>query len=541
MLMRNKINLNYIKKQIKSKKGFALLGTLILVFVVSTFGIALLTMTQNDIKLSTLQKASKETFYIAESGIEHAISYLESMGTPNFASPTNPFLTAENGGYLDMGNGKYKVTIESATTFSYIIQSTGERSWTNTSGKISKTIESKVILENFAMYAYFSDSELFPPDIDAGYGGQPIWFNGNDHISGPLHSNDRLHMSGTPTFDGSVTSHWVNPTDPLDVSWDAYDSQTSPNFLGTPPYKGGVDRIELPQFRQITDPTDPKSLQRIAAGSEDFINNNGNGAYVPNDGSNVTDGIWVKGKVENLILGTDPQGNSQIIVEQTGGDNKTTIITTVKTPVTIDSTTYPSGTTLVDVYKGTNHTYSNYNGFTNGVLFVNGEVKNLQSTAGDGGVKGKLTIASDSTITIGDNILYKTKVDNPNCFDVPVGTYPVIPDSLGLVSEGNIMIKKTTTSNDMEIDAIIMALGTSFYYEGWNNTLKGNLTVHGSFIQKQRGPIGQFNSGGKVHGYTKNYNFDTRMSINNPGLGQALPPYFPTTGKYIKLYWKEVD
>jgi hypothetical protein len=541
--MRKKINLNYIQQRIKNKKGFALLGTLILVFVVSTFGIALLTMTQNDIKLSTLQKASNETFYIAESGIEHAISYLESMGTPNFPSPINPFEDI-NGGSPVLGNGKYTVTIKSdtVTAFSYIIQSTGERPWTNTSSKITKTIESKVILENFAMYAYFSDNELFPDHIDPSYHEQKIWFYGDDLIGGPLHSNDRLHMAGTPTFEGPVTSAWVNPTDPEDVSWEAYDSQTSPNFLGDPPYEGGVNRIELPKFREITDPTDPKSLQRIAAGSEDLINNppNGNGAYVPNNGSNVTNGIWVKGNVQSLVLGTDSQGNSQIIVNQTATDNKSTTITTVETPVSIGGVIRPSGTTVIDVTQGVVHTYSSLNGFNNGVLFVNGEVKNLQSTASDGGVKGKLTIASNNTITIGNNILYETRVDDPDCFDVPVGTYPNIPDSLGLVSEGDIKITSNAPTN-LEINAILMALGTSFYYEGWKNKLQGTLTVHGSFIQKQRGPVGTFNSWGKQSGYTKDYQFDTRMSANNPGLGQALPPYFPTTGKYIKLYWKEVD
>jgi len=480
MLMINKI---------KNKKGFALLGTLILVFVVATLGIALLTMTRNDIELSTVQKASKETFYIAESGIEHAISYLENLGTPNFPSPH--YLTEENDHYIDLGNGKYKASIQSAGIFSYIIRSTGERPWSNTSGKISKTIESKVILENFALYAYFSDNELFPADIDAGYGGQKIWFYGTDLISGPLHSNDRLHMAGTPTFEGPVTSAWKNPTNPADVSWEAYDAQTRPNFLGTPPYQGGVNPIELPKYREITDPTDPKSLQRIAAGSKEFIDNHSseNGAHVPNDGFNVTNGIWVKGNVNILTLGVDGQSNSKITIEQTG---KTTTIYQVKTPITFGSTTYPAGTTLIDVNVGGVHTYSNPSGYPNGILYVDGNINNLKSTTTDGGLKGKLTIASNKTITIGNNILYKTRVDDPNCFNVPAGTYPNIPDSLGLVSEGNIKIASNAPTN-LEINAILMALGTSFYYEGWKTTMKGNLTAHGSFIQKQRGPVGTFN------------------------------------------------
>jgi hypothetical protein len=537
--MRNKIGLNFIIKQIKNKKGFALLGTLILIFVVSSFGIALLTMTRNEIKSSALQKASKETFYIAESGLEHAISYLENMGMPSFSTPINPFEDI-NGGSPAIGSGKYTVTITSDTVFSYIINSTGERPWSNTSGKITKTIESKVTLENFAMYAYFSDNELFPAGIDASYGGRKIWFYGNDCIGGPLHSNDRIHIAGNPTFEGLVTSAWVNPVDPTDFSWEAYDAQTNPNFVVG--YQGGVDPIPLPEYREITDPTDSKSLQRIAAGSEDLINSppDGNGAYVPDDGFNVTDGIWVKGDVDTLVLGIDSQENSQIIIIQ-NDINKTTTITTIETPVTIGSTTYPSGTTLREVNDGVPpNDYYNYNGFHNGVLFVNGEIKNLRSTAGDGGVKGKLTIASDSTITIGNDILYKTRVDDPNCFDVTEeDPYPNIPDSLGLVSEGNIMVANGAP-HDIEINAIMMALGTSFYYEGWKHNLQGDLTVHGSFIQKQRGPVGTFSSWGKVSGYTKDYNFDTRMSINNPNLGEALPPYFPTTGKYVKLYWDEL-
>jgi len=260
---------------------------------------------------------------------------------------------------------------------------------------------------------------------------------------------------------------------------------------------------------------------------------------VPDDGSNVTDGIWVKGNVSTLTLGVDAQDNSQITIAQSG---KTTTIYTIETPITIPPYTYPSGTTLIDEYNTVthNHIYTNRSGYPNGVLYVDGNINNLKSTTTDGGLKGKLTIASDSTITIGDNLLYNTRVNDPNCFNVSTGTFPDIPDTLGLVSEEKIMIANGAP-HDIEINAIIMALGDSFYYEGWQYNMQGDLTFHGSLIQDQRGPVGTFNSWGKVSGYTKQYYFDDRMSIDNPDIGQALPPYFPTTGKYIKLYWKEVD
>lgn len=71
---------NYKNRKIKvllsNQKGMALLTTLIFVFVLVTFAVALLTMTSNDIKMSTLQRDSTKAFYIAEAGIQDAIGRL---------------------------------------------------------------------------------------------------------------------------------------------------------------------------------------------------------------------------------------------------------------------------------------------------------------------------------------------------------------------------------------------------------------------------------------------------------------------------------
>jgi len=68
----NKKN-NKIKNLLTNQKGMALLTTLIFVFILVTFAVALLTMTSNDTKLSTLQRDSTKAFYLAESGIEQAL------------------------------------------------------------------------------------------------------------------------------------------------------------------------------------------------------------------------------------------------------------------------------------------------------------------------------------------------------------------------------------------------------------------------------------------------------------------------------------
>jgi len=61
-----------------NQKGMALLTTLIFVFILVTFAVALLTMTSNDTKLSTLQKESTRAFYLAETGIDKALWYLNT-------------------------------------------------------------------------------------------------------------------------------------------------------------------------------------------------------------------------------------------------------------------------------------------------------------------------------------------------------------------------------------------------------------------------------------------------------------------------------
>lgn len=529
-----------------NNRGMALVATIIFAAVISTFAIALLSMTSSDIKLSSLQEASKEAFYIAEAGLDRAIGFLEDQGNPDFYSPGNPFQD-ENGGSPKLGNGTYTVGVEQINSLDYKITSTGKMP--HGSRDVTTNIEAVVSLDNFAVYAYFSNQELFPASIDPSQAGTKIWFFGDDRIEGRLHSNERLYIAGRPTFDGLVTSAYRNPHTG-DVSWEKYDNQTNPNFIVG--YQGGVAQIPLPKYRNISDPDDPKSLQRIAAGSKD-LDAEPNGVYLADDGSdNLTNGIWVKGNVENLVLGTDTSGNSKITIEQkiSATYNKKTEIYTIEAGNSLtlmvdgNSETFGPGTVVINATNPYNLTldkyYSGQSNHTNGLLYVKGEIKGLSGTASDGGIKGNITIASDKTITIANDLKYNTRVHNPDCFDVGDDEFPDIPDTLGIISEGHIKIKSNAPYN-LEINAMMMALGDSFYYEGWNGgSKKGTLTVYGSFTQNKRGPVGSFNSFGQQSGYTKDYHFDKRMSQDNPHLASALPPFFPTTGKYSVKYWREL-
>jgi len=78
ILIKKNIKNDKIKNLLSNQKGMALLTTLIFVFILVTFGVALLTMTGNDIKLSALQRDSTEALYIAEAGIDKALWYLNT-------------------------------------------------------------------------------------------------------------------------------------------------------------------------------------------------------------------------------------------------------------------------------------------------------------------------------------------------------------------------------------------------------------------------------------------------------------------------------
>jgi hypothetical protein len=147
--------------------------------------------------------------------------------------------------------------------------------------------------------------------------------------------------------------------------------------------------------------------------------------------------------------------------------------------------------------------------FVNGTIFVMG-----------GTLKGKATFGSSGDIRIKNSIVYKNKNT----------------DVLGFVAENDIIINKDPYSTEnVEIDAIMMAISGSFYVADYSIGIpRGTLKIFGGLIQNERGPVGTFNSstGSVTTGYNKNYEYDTKL-INTP------PPNYPTTGNIRVLCVKD--
>lgn len=161
----------------------------------------------------------------------------------------------------------------------------------------------------------------------------------------------------------------------------------------------------------------------------------------------------------------------------------------------------------------------------NGAVFVTG-ARAGENLHVSGTLQGQLSIGTNRDLIIDSNIVYATDPRiNPNSTDV-----------LGLIAEKDIVISRNASpqGGDLTIQASLMAMDDSFYLDSWDSGLKGTLNIYGGIIQDRRGPVGTFNSrtSQKVSGYTKNYIYDSRL--------QTLPPpFYPTTGDYIGLSWRE--
>jgi len=530
---------NSEKIRVINQNGFALIATLIFVFVISTMGIALLSLTSNEVKLSVLQKESTDSFYLADSGAERAISWLEKQeGPPNsIPSPFDGSVDIEG-----LGGGYYNVKIVpdfSTAEFQreYVITSTAHSG----DSESRRTVETKVKVESFAGFAYFSDIEEMDNETK-------IWFRTGDVIGGKIHSNDLIHISGEPLFLGKLTTS----KDHIEYMYDEYHTYVDedgdvfndfPNFEDDFALKTDRIDLEIVRNRDLSDTSNPKSLESITLGpsfnDEDVEDP---GVYIPNNGITSNGGIYINGNTEEIILGTTGfGGNSKISVVQGIGANKVT------TEIIIDDVLRTTTVTKYDEDGDVIGFPIPHGGTTNGLLYVDGKVKNLHGDRDDGGLKGRLTIAATDDIEISGDVLYNSRVEQNLNLSDPNVDLSTIDDSLGLVSSQDIYIKKYATGSgldpdDIEINAILMALNESFYYDGYNTTLKGTLKTFGGFIQVRRGAVGTFNSysGAKISGFTKDYHYDNRMASTDPNIDSSIPPYFPTTGNYDKILWREI-
>jgi len=223
---------NKIVNIFSNQKGMALLTTLIFIFVLVSFGVALLTLTSNDSKLSTLQRDSTKAFYQAETGIEKSIWYLnsseENTDGLSFQGNLHGGTTSE---YYDVVIGPIVSGIPETKT----IISTGKVEGGGEYNKGTRKIEvrlKKGTSPNPGLnydYAILTDGDMN--------------FNGGISIHGSIHANGNLDASSTTAFnldDGIATACGTNnvgdPNKPNqkypNIDWDYFRLQAEDGIDG---------------------------------------------------------------------------------------------------------------------------------------------------------------------------------------------------------------------------------------------------------------------------------------------------------------------
>ncbi|MBI4598113.1 MAG: hypothetical protein HY737_06935 [Candidatus Omnitrophica bacterium] len=463
------------------RRGIILfLGLLLLTGIATLIPVTQMRAMQ-DLSMAKRTLAEQQALDAAEGGLDRAFQWIQTRPSPPpCAEQEDPCpIDHPYDGAQALPAGSYTMTItgplanDTSTIDFFTISVTGE----SADGAASRAVSTTIRTENFARYAYFSNTEIL-----AG-GGGGVNFGTIDALYGPVHTNGQFNIDsslvgvppGTPIgpfFYDTVTSVWATvnclhgcpPYDPLPANPPAPDT---PQFYQG--FQGGAAPIQLP----------------------------------------VNDDRWAQLKTDSLVL---PHDTTIQIVGQT-------LLVT-----------------------------NNDKGWVNEPVAVNGQaiyVEGGDLTITGGTLDGQLTLVSDRDIVLQDSVVYQCnplELDTDlDCRDAD-GNVTQNNDVLGLVAQRHIKVVDNIP-NDATVQASIMAVKGSFYYDGvmneqpdgsvWKDPAtvapaKGTLHILGGLIQDRRGLIWM---GG--HGFSgKDYKYDTRFA-------NLSPPFFPTTGKYETVLWQD--
>ncbi|HHL71806.1 MAG TPA: DUF4900 domain-containing protein [Bacteroidetes bacterium] len=174
----------------KRESGISLIMAIFVGLVLSSVGYVTIHSVIMDSNVAGMHAKTVQAFWLAEAGMERAMRYLRFANPP--PGGTAPFTHFDN---VALGAGTFTVEIDpddgNPSTFmkEYVITSTG------TVGDVERSIRASVKTVTFGNYAYLTGNE-----------GGTIWFNTNDLLEGPIHTNDKFSITGRPVFKGKVTS-----------------------------------------------------------------------------------------------------------------------------------------------------------------------------------------------------------------------------------------------------------------------------------------------------------------------------------------------
>jgi Tfp pilus assembly protein PilX len=546
----------------RHQRGFALITSLLVLMLTAILAITYFTVTTGERTQSANVHVARNSLYAADAGVRTVEQALANYGKAKldslaaFQSGTNPLisvagrltffpagalpaLTCTNPAFSANGTVAFiDATLEdTAQAYNYLftINSTGTR---GAYGR--RMVQSQGILRvsasrgSFADYLMFTSIHLMPS-------GSNIWFTSSSNFDGRMHTNGEFRFAYKPTFQDLASSvntkawFYNNGGTAKELAADRNGTIDVPNFNGG--FNRGAPNIALPADpfnqqnaalgRDPTSGTAPTTTQiRTALGIT-----SGSGVptdvYLPNTGptgtppNTLTGGIYVQGDLSQCLMKVDASGNQVYVLKQG-----------TASPDTIRVNRSTGTTTFYNASAGTSTTYS---GQMRGIMFANGAVNDLRGPDRVSGVPPP-ALANDTQMllaTTGDIVVQR---------DVTCKDYDTGNNVLGLFSSGGSVRIGTGAPSNMNLDAFIMATGSSgaFQVDSYNSgSPRGTFHLRGGAVTKYYGAFFTFNSDGTLKtGYARDYHYDRR------GL---VPPYYPTTPLMIPdvptartLSWKEM-
>lgn len=506
--------------------------------------------------LSAYAYANGDTpFTVLDSEARLTVTTLPGLNTAIQGTYTAIIIVKANGNPTNPANEvftfPYKYTIEAA---GQITRPNITRNLKLLQGNFVVTVRR----DTFAKFALFTSHHKMPA-------GTTVWFTANTNFTGPLHTNERFSFANNPSghFTEEVTQHLTTARFYNNGSTKLLDADRNPvgccpqciQCTAWPGCCEGADCTTCcvensacsnkPSCVTCKDyPVFDTSFQR----SYDLINlpstvtqndlrnqalggagePGANGIYIPNDGTNVTGGIYIRGNqgspaddsTINMAVGT----NGPVYTISRSGSPTTTVTVDYLANEGIGSTTV-NGLT----YRGIPDGVSN-EGI---IIYVNDDISSLSGTVEE---NTAATVSSERDIVITNHILYEEYNPSP----LSAEGYDNV---LGILSWGGNVRIGTTAPNDINIHGIVMAPHGVFSVDNYNvGSPRGTATLLGGLISEYYGPFGTFSGSNPVSGYGRNFVYDPRV------LGGIVPPYFPYMANFTstddngldrKLVWED--
>jgi hypothetical protein len=351
-----------------------------------------------------------------------------------------------------------------------------------------------------------------------------VWFTSNTNFNGPVYTSEALSFANNLSahFTEEVSQHqnrarFYNNGSP--VLLDASSNAACCEAIGCetvlckdkPVFDSGfirgADEINLQSSVSQSD------LKQQALGT---MNEPGqNGIYVPNDGTSVTGGIFIRGN-SGVVMSVDASNNPVYTITQ-GSTTKVITLNYATNQTTI--TTGAQTQTYSDVPNGAGN---------EGILIYSKD--DITSFSGVVQSATAATVSSEDSVTITGNVIYQSYNAGP---PINASGYQNV---LGILAwNGDVKIG-ASAPNNVNIHGVVMAPRGVFTVDNYNlGSPRGVATLLGGVITEYYGAFGTFSGSTNISGYGRNFVYDTRM------LQGLTPPYFPYMSNFICIDDKALD